>query len=244
MLALNWRTRAARWSNADFTMDGNVDSADLNAIAINWQEQNPSATAAVPEPMSCLLLILGGWLLFHWGRRASLRSLVVPLVLCGLAEAALAQLLCDLDGDGVCDIIDIDDLSRAITSAVPYDPKFDLNMDGILDPGDVDEWLDDGASHNGFGAPYLRGDSNLDGKVNVVDLNALALHWVQSDKVWSQGDFWTDGSVNAGDLMHLGLNWQQRIPLAAAAVPEPMSMLLLFVGVIAVHQLAHKSKRR
>ena len=80
---------------------------------------------------------------------------------------------------------------------MPYDPKYDLNMDGILDPGDVDEWLDDGASHNGFGAPYLRGDSNLDGTVNVTDLNALGLHWRQADMVWSQGDFSTNGSVDA-----------------------------------------------
>jgi hypothetical protein len=117
-------------------------------------------------------------------------------------------------------------------------------MDGILDSGDVEAWLDDGASHNGFGAPYLRGDSNLDGTVNSTDLNALGLHWQQTGRVWSQGDFSTDGSVDAQDLMLIGLNWQQRIPLAAAAVPEPMSMLLLFVGVIAVHQLARKSKRR
>jgi hypothetical protein len=56
-LAPNWQQNVATWSSGDFTASGNVDAADLNALALNWQLSVPAA-AAVPEP-SGLNLTLG-----------------------------------------------------------------------------------------------------------------------------------------------------------------------------------------
>lgn len=47
-LALNWR-QEGNWIDGDFTGDGWVDAADLNELALNWR-QPVSMAAAVPEP--------------------------------------------------------------------------------------------------------------------------------------------------------------------------------------------------
>ncbi len=98
----------------------------------------------------------------------------------------------------------------------------------------MNQWLSVAATENGFGAPYLGGDANLDGTVNAQDLNSLALNWQENVDPWSQGDFNTDGFVDASDLNALALNWQNSIPtaVAAAAVPEPNSLTILCLGVI------------
>jgi hypothetical protein len=41
-------------------------------------------------------------------------------------------------------------------------PIFDLTGDGVVDSDDVNNWLAKAASKNGFGSPYLKGDTNLD----------------------------------------------------------------------------------
>ena len=62
-LALNWQaTDVTSWAQGDFTGDGIVDASDLNALALNWQsgtEAAAPAPAAVPEPSSITLLLLG-----------------------------------------------------------------------------------------------------------------------------------------------------------------------------------------
>ena len=45
-LAVKWRESAAIWTGGDFTADGVVDPRDLNALAINWQESIPVASTA------------------------------------------------------------------------------------------------------------------------------------------------------------------------------------------------------
>jgi hypothetical protein len=88
----------------------------------------------------------------------------------------------------------------------------------------------------------FRGDSNLDGMVDIRDLQALALHFNTASNDWTSGDFNLDGAVNVADLTALALNWQAGVgappgpsfdSLAAAMglpqVPEPalLSALLL-----------------
>jgi hypothetical protein len=96
------------------------------------------------------------------------------------------------------------------------------------------------------------GDSNLDGKVDIQDLLALATHYNQVDSaVWMQGDFNYDGAVNGADLSLLASTWQMGVgapldqPLDSAlaglssSVPEPVVTTLL--GVFAA---AHVLRRR
>jgi len=93
------------------------------------------------------------------------------------------------------------------------------------------------------------GDANLDGKVDAVDLGALASHWQQSG-VWTGGDLDYNGFVDIRDLYLLASTWQlgagNPLPSSSLAtalagmglgnvvVPEPGSIALVAFGVAAV----------
>ena len=53
-VGLNWQQPASGWSAGDTNGDRRVDSEDLNTIALNWQ-QSVASPAAVPEPTNWLL---------------------------------------------------------------------------------------------------------------------------------------------------------------------------------------------
>ena len=57
-------------------------------------------------------------------------------------------------------------------------------------------------------APVPVSFPNLDGKVDVMDLNALAQHWLQTGQSWATGDFTGDHIVNQLDLSVLAQHWQ------------------------------------
>ena len=63
-LAVSWRQDVALWSAGDFTPDGNVNSANLNGLALNWQESIPSAASpeSVPERSGIAILLVGAFL--------------------------------------------------------------------------------------------------------------------------------------------------------------------------------------
>ena len=46
-VALNWQTDSAKWSQGNFTGAG-VNALDLNALALNWQQATPFAAESVP----------------------------------------------------------------------------------------------------------------------------------------------------------------------------------------------------
>lgn len=62
------------------------------------------------------------------------------------------------------------------------------------------------------------GDSNLDKKVDLTDLTALASHW-NSPGIWVDGDFNYDSFVDITDLCLLAANWQ-------AGVDKPQGLTL------------------
>jgi len=97
----------------------------------------------------------------------------------------------------------------------------------------------------------LPGDANGDGCVDDLDLTALAVHWQQATNLWEHGDFNGDGIVNDLDFMALAVNWQQGCggggsfadawAATRASVPEPVTLLLLVAGGLAV--LRRRSRR-
>lgn len=126
------------------------------------------------------------------------------------------------------------DLLIAEIAAGTHGEPFDLAGDGVVDTTDLSEWPSRAADRDGFSAPYLAGDSNLDGTVNANDLNAVGVHWLQGSPSWSAGDFTADGVVNVHDLNAIGRNWEQSIPIASAVgatVPEPSASLLVITGL-------------
>jgi hypothetical protein len=87
----------------------------------------------------------------------------------------------------------------------------------------------------------VRGDANLDGKVDAMDLNQVGLNWRMTRCVtWEDGDFTGDGLVAAGDLNAIGVNWLHgvspeapplrapRAPLAAMAHPPKATVDSIF----------------
>ena len=75
------------------------------------------------------------------------------------------------------------------------------------------------------------GDVNLDGRVDVDDLNILGIHWQGDATSWSEGDFNGDGKVEVEDLNLIGIHWQYGlaapafIPRAALAIGLGSSLL-------------------
>jgi hypothetical protein len=89
---------------------------------------------------------------------------------------------------------------------------------------------------------YTRsGDANLDGGIDLLDFNRLAVNFGRSGKVWSQGDFNYDGLVDLFDFNLLAANFglaasgevsPQDWSALAAAVPEPALASLPFAAAI------------
>ncbi len=61
-MALNWQENVATWSGGDFTADGSVNSSDLNELGLNWQQSIPLAASQSVPEPSGLLLLLVGGL--------------------------------------------------------------------------------------------------------------------------------------------------------------------------------------
>jgi len=83
----------------------------------------------------------------------------------------------------------------------------------------------------------LLGDSNLDGKVNIIDLGNLANYYYYegNPKVgdeWEEGDFNQDGKVTILDLGDLANNYGASI--VGAGIPEPGTLCLLALGCLAL----------
>jgi len=75
-----------------------------------------------------------------------------------------------------------------------------------------------------------RGDANLDGVVNVLDLARLANHFGETSGVeWTDGDFNEDGSVDVLDLAAVANNFGAGSG-GDGEVPEPATAALLALG--------------
>ena len=138
----------------------------------------------------------------------------------------------DFDNDELLGCADIDAL---VTEIVDGDnpTEFDLTSDGFVDNGDVDVWLASAGSVNlQSHEAYLRGDVNLNGVVNVADLNIIGTNWLQDGTGWCGGDSNADGAVDALDLNKVGLNWLRDVSGQEAMADErvPRAPLAAAVG--------------
>ena len=97
---------------------------------------------------------------------------------------------CDLDGDGDCDIDDLDMLCMDV-------------VNGNATLADVDQWLSDASP---FPNPYLPGDANLDGIVDGSDFIIwntfkFGANGGADGGRWSRGDFNCDNIVDGQDFI-------------------------------------------
>ncbi len=147
---------------------------------------------------------------------------------------------CDFDGNGSCDIGDLDAL--LYNGQQSQDAKYDLTGDGVVDSQDRDEWLTQ-AGVKEMGQAYPQGDFNFSNLTDAADLNILGLSWQSEVNSYSKGDANGDGVVNAADLNVVGLNWQKS-GAAASAVPEPsVGWLLIGVGLWCARRYAGNANR-
>ena len=142
----------------------------------------------------------------------------------------------DFTGDRQVDCIDVDSLGMEIVAGT-NGSVFDLTGDGIVDIADLDEWrVLAGAANLPSGDPYLQGDANLDGSVDVSDFNVWNENKFTSTAAWCSGDFNADGSVNEQDFNTWAEN-KFTSSNTSPAVPEPgggaFSIIAMFTLAVA-----------
>jgi hypothetical protein len=137
--------------------------------------------------------------------------------------------------DDMINAYDIDALADAILNGGDV-ATFDLVIDGVLDSLDMDMLIEmlvdttivDAGEDYGFVTGSFYGDFNLDGTVNLLDLNKLTANY-NGTGGWTLGDANGDGSIALLDLNKLTANYNSTV-----VVPEPATMTLLALGAVAL----------
>ncbi len=146
---------------------------------------------------------------------------------------------CDFTGDSACDVADIDDLfgqGNLVTGVSAAGSVYDLTGDGTLNGDDVAAWLSDAATENGQASAYISSDVDLDRDIDLTDFNTLATNFSpgSSAGLFSTGDGDGDGDVDLSDYNTLAGSFTPTGYGGAAAVPEPVSLVLLSLGGLLV----------
>lgn len=152
----------------------------------------------------------------------------------------------DFNDDSVWDCEDIDALVAEIVAGT-NSLNFDLTGDGVVNGDDIYNlelgWLTVGGSNNPSatnGNPFLTGDANLDGSVDVSDFNVWNAGKFEMLPAWCSGDFNADGSVDVSDFNLWNANKFQSSDVVS--VPEPQNVLVLS-SIVLLFQLMRREHR-
>ena len=154
-----------------------------------------------------------------------------------LRQSAAAYAIADLNADGRVDVGDADLLVAEIVSG-NNNPGFDLSDDGLVNDKDLTDWRRKaGTALLPQSVPYLPGDANLDGAVDLADLHIVNNHITANDPAWSKGDFNADGAIDSLDFdIWVENRFTSSMDVFAATVPEPSASLyaqmLVLLGAI------------
>ncbi len=135
----------------------------------------------------------------------------------------------DFDDNGLVNCDDIDALTSVIAAGSDLS-AYDLNGDTLVDGDDLSVWLADAASFNGLAGPYLPGDADLDGTVDVSDFNIWNNNKFTINDAWCSGDFTANGSVDVSDFN--AWNTNKFTSSGAALVPEPVMVAPLALALL------------
>ncbi len=141
------------------------------------------------------------------------------------------EITCDFDGDGDCDLIDIDTLSRA-TASGENEARFDLNGDLMVNTLDINAFLESDQVQK------LNGDSDFNDAVEFADFLLLSTNFGQP-AVWTAGDFDGGGVVDFADFLLLADNFGDTFAANGvlseaelASVPEPSAGIMLTICLL------------
>ena len=98
----------------------------------------------------------------------------------------------DFDGDGNYDAVDINALIGLIV-AKEFGDHEDLNQDGIVNHADLDILILQIIE-------TLYGDGNLDGVVDIPDVNIWNAYRFTDEQGWEHGDYNGDGVIDVSDF--------------------------------------------
>lgn len=135
----------------------------------------------------------------------------------------------DFNGDGLLDAADIDALS-AVVRAGTNDLSYDVNNDQVVDQADRAVWVAD------LSKTYV-GDANLDGSFDSTDFVSVfvaGLYETGQAAGWGAGDWDGDGLFDSSDFVAAFVDGGYEAgPRQVLAVPEPSSVVLLLLGLVA-----------
>jgi hypothetical protein len=146
----------------------------------------------------------------------------------------------DLNGNGILDAADVDQLSEQVRTST-NDPLYDLNADSVVNDLDRQVWVHD------LKQTYF-GDADLNGMFDSTDLVQVLAFGEYEDEVamnstWLTGDWNGDGEFTSGDLVVALADGGYEA--GTAAVPEPAGIWLASVaGLFVVIRRRGCSKTR
>lgn len=179
----------------------------------------------------------------------------------------------DVNGDGEVDNLDLFALGNELTNGGASQSVMDAYFEVLLDRGDInDDGMTNGADvaalHAAFGTSSWLADLNVDGTVDILDVQTLItdiartvngdfdldrdvdgtdfLAWQRgtgTGNLYSQGDADLNGVINGADLSIWNSLYGTTISTMAAAstVPEPGSAAIAGFGLLL---LLHRRERR
>lgn len=140
-------------------------------------------------------------------------------------------ILGDINRDGTTSSLDIDSLYNL------FGPSPDFIPDGQINIEDANFLI-----HNVF--QTIRGDANLDRKVNNKDFGIIFGNFGHTNVGWGDGDFNADDIVDIEDFGFVfgNFGFNNTSTQAMEVVPEPSSFILILMGIISLFLCLHFRK--
>ena len=146
-----------------------------------------------------------------------------------------AMSIADFDGNAITDAADVNLLTTEI-SVGSNAPSFDLNGDGLVNLGDLDEWFPIYSADNG-GVPSVsiaRVDINFDLSNTLADFLVIQNNQSLVSSLFTSGDINADGVVNDLDIT--------RYLSLGGVVPVPAALWLFGSGLLGLIGMATRKK--